>query len=222
MRLRGLAAALTTLCAVTACGAETPDYQSIWTDSPTVATPAPATGPSGPDSPEPFYEYLEGLGVTGEPIAVSELTDVAVTLPVPAGWTKVVDDPELRDVTLIRPKESTDHYPNAMVMAFKLWGGFDVAEAVKRANADALMSPKFTKLGESFDDFDGFPSAMIEGSYDAPDGRRIHTYNRVVIPVTPTFDRYLIQFTASTLANQAVAQSDAIEAAIRGFAVAVK
>ena len=63
---------------------------------------------------------------------------------------------------------------------------------------------------------------MIEGSYNAGDGRRIHTYNRVVIPVTPTFDRYLIQFTASTLANQAVAQSDAIEATIKGFAVAVK
>jgi Probable lipoprotein LpqN len=218
---------------MTACGAETPDYQSIWTDSPTIATPAPATTP---EQPVPFYEYLEGLGVTGEPIAVSELPDVTVTLPVPAGWKKVVEgqelrdqerrdqelrDPELRDVELIKPRESQDHYPNAMVMAFKLWGGFDVAEAIKRANADALMSPGFTKLAESFDDFGGFPSAMIEGSYDAPDGRRIHTYNRVVIPVTPEFDRYLIQFTASTLANQAVAQSDAIEAIIEGFAVAV-
>ncbi|CAN5491077.1 LpqN/LpqT family lipoprotein [soil metagenome] len=217
MRLRRLAAGLTVLCTVTACGAKTPDYQSIWTDSPTLSAPAPATTS---EEPVPFYEYLEGLGVTGEPVSADALKDVTVTLPVPAGWTKI-DDPELRDVELIRPTASPDHYPNAMVMAFKLWGGFDVAEAIKRANADALSSKGFTKLGESFDDFDGFPSAMIEGSYDAPDGRRIHTYNRVVIPVTPTFDRYLIQFTASTLANQAVAQSDAIEATIRDFAVAV-
>jgi hypothetical protein len=168
----------------------------------------------------PFYEYLEGLGVTGEPIAVDAIKDVTVTLPVPRDWAKV-DDPDLRDVELIRPRGSQEHYPNAMVMAFKLWGGFDVAEAITHANADAAMSTNFTKLGESFDDFDGFPSAMIEGSYDAPDGRRIHTYNRVIIPVTPGFDRYLIQFTASTLANQAVAQSDPIESTISGFAVAV-
>jgi hypothetical protein len=205
------------VCAVTACGAKTPDYQSIWTDSPTLSTPAPATSS---EQPVPFYEYLEGLGVTGQPIAVRDLTDVTITLPVPTGWAKV-DDPELRDVELLRPKAGQDHYPNAMVMAFKLWGNFDVAEAIKRANADAQLSKGFTKLGESFDDFDGFPSAMIEGSYDAPDGRRIHTYNRVVIPVTATFDRYLVQFTASTLANQAVAQSDAIEATIRDFAVTV-
>jgi Probable lipoprotein LpqN len=218
VRLRGLTTALALVCAVTACGAETPDYQSIWSNSPTISAPAPA---NTSEEPVPLYDYLEGVGVTGQPIALKDLTDVTVTMPVPAGWAKV-DDPELRDVELIRPKSSPDHYPNAMVMAFKLWGGFDVAEAIKRANADALMSKGFTKLGESFEDFDGFPSAMIEGSYDAPDGRRIHTYNRVVIPVTKTFDRYLIQFTASTLANQAVAQSDAIEATIRDFAVAVK
>lgn len=202
---------------VAGCGAETPDYQSIWTDTPTVATPAPETTT---ETPVPFYEYLEGVGVTGEPVAVDSVKDVTVTLPVPGGWEQV-DDPDLRDVELIRPRGSDEHYPNAMVMAFKLWGGFDVAEAIKRANADATMSKNFTKLGESFDDFDGFPSAMIEGSYDAPDGRRIHTYNRVVIPVTPTFDRYLIQFTASTLANEAVAQSDPIESAISGFGVTV-
>lgn len=189
----------------------------MWSNSPTVSTPAPA---ATSEKPVPLYEYLEGVGVTGEPMALKDLTEVTVTMPVPVGWAKV-DDPELRDVELIRPTGSQDQYPNVMVMAFKLWGGFDVAEAIKRANADAQLSKGFTKLGESFDDFDGFPSAMIEGSYDGPDGRRIHTYNRVVIPVTKTFDRYLIQFTASTRADQAVAQSDAIEATIRDFAVAV-
>ncbi|WP_307787171.1 LpqN/LpqT family lipoprotein [Mycolicibacterium mengxianglii] len=218
MTWRRLAAALVAVCAAAGCAAETPDYQSIWTDSPTAATPPPATTA---ETPVPFYDYLEGVGVTGEPVAVGALKDVTVTLPVPAGWAKV-NDPQLRDVELLRPKGSQDHYPNVMVMAFKLWGGFDVNAAITHANADAMMSPRFTKLGESFTDFKGFPSAMIEGSYDGPDGRRVHTYNRVVIPVTSTFDRYLIQFTASTLADQAVAQSDPIEASIRGFAVAVK
>ncbi|ANW66499.1 hypothetical protein BCA37_25630 [Mycobacterium sp. djl-10] len=215
--MRAGVAALAAALLVSACGAETPDYQSIWTDSPTVATPTPETST---EKPVPFYEYLETLGVTGEPLPLDALGDVTVTLPVPDGWA-VVDDPELRDVRLIRPTGAADHYPNAMVMAFKLWGNFDVGEAITRANADATMSKNFTKLGESFDDFDGFPSAMIEGSYDAPDGTRVHTYNRVVIPVTAGFDRYLIQFTASTLANQAVALSDPIEETIKGFGVTV-
>lgn len=215
--MRAGVAALAAALLVSACGAETPDYQSIWTDSPTVATPTPETST---EQPVPFYEYLETLGVTGEPRPLDGLDDVTVTLPVPAGWA-VVDDPELRDVRLIRPAGAADHYPNVMVMAFRLWGNFDVGEAITRANADATMAKNFTKLGESFDDFDGFPSAMIEGSYDAPDGTRVHTYNRVVIPVTAGFDRYLIQFTASTLANQAVAQSDPIEETIKGFGVTV-
>ena len=65
---------------------------------------------------------------------------------------------------------------------------------------------------------------MIEGSYDAADGRRLHTYNRVVIPVTPAprFQRYLVQFTVTTLADKAVEQSDDIQAVIKGFSVTVK
>jgi hypothetical protein len=55
-------------------------------------------------------------------------------------------------------------------------------------------------------------------------GTRLHTYNRVVIPVTPAprFQRYLVQFTVTTLADQAVPESGDVEAIIRGFAVSVK
>mgnify|MGYP000738750532 CR=1 FL=1 len=74
-------------------------------------------------------------------------------------------------------------YPTAMVVVLKLTGNFDVAEALKHASVDAEMNKSFTKLNSSNDTFNGFPSAMIEGSYDA-NGRRLHTYNRVVIPVT--------------------------------------
>ncbi len=144
-----------------------------------------------------------------------------MTLPKPPGWTKYAN-PNFSPGTTMIAKNNT--YPTAMVVVLKLTGNFDVAEALKHASVDAEMNKSFTKLNSSNDTFDGFPSAMIEGSYDGADGRRLHTYNRVVIPVTPApkFQRYLVQFTVTTLADQAAAQSDDIEAVIKGFTVTVK
>ena len=64
---------------------------------------------------------------------------------------------------------------------------------------------------------------MIEGSYDLND-TRVHSYNRVVIPVTPAprFQRYLVQLTVTTLADQAAAQAPDVGQIINGFTVTVK
>ena len=64
---------------------------------------------------------------------------------------------------------------------------------------------------------------MIQGSYDL-DNTRLHSWNRIVIPTgsAPAKQRYLVQLTISSLADQAVAQSTGIEAIIRGFVVAAK
>ncbi|WP_059017053.1 LpqN/LpqT family lipoprotein [Mycobacterium sp. M26] len=200
---------------LTACGADPPDYSSVWSSTPTTTTTT-----AGSDKPQPLSDYLYGLGVTGEQIPLDKLTDIAVTLPRPPGWTKY-DNPNFSPGTEIIAKNNT--YPTATVVVLKLTGNFDVAEALKHASVDAELSKNFTKLNSSSDDFDGFPSAMIEGSYDLED-RRLHSYNRVVIPVTPApkFQRYLVQFTVTTLANQAAAQADDVEAIIRGFSVTLK
>ena len=73
-----------------------------------------------------------------------------------------------------------DTYPTAMLMVFKLTRRLRRAEALKHANADAELSQELHQLNSSDDDFNGFPSSMIEGSYDL-NGKRLHTYNRVVI-----------------------------------------
>lgn len=45
-----------------------------------------------------------------------------------------------------------------------------------------------------------------------------------MIPVTPApaFQRYLVQLTVTTLADQAAAASDDVEAIIKGFSVTLK
>ena len=65
-----------------------------------------------------------------------------------------------------------------MLMVFQLTGGdFDVKRPSKHANADAELSQNFKQLNASTDDFQGFPSSMIEGTYDL-NGKRMHSYNR--------------------------------------------
>ena len=215
--MKARVAVLSLALVLTACGSDPPDYSSLWTSPSTTATTTTAAS----DKPQPIAEYLYGLGVTGEQVPLDKLTDITVTLPKPPGWTKYAN-PNFSPGTTMIAKNNT--YPTAMVVVLKLTGNFDVAEALKHASVDAEMNKSFTKLNSSNDTFDGFPSAMIEGSYDGADGRRLHTYNRVVIPVTPApkFQRYLVQFTVTTLADQAAAQSDDIEAVIKGFTVTVK
>jgi hypothetical protein len=64
---------------------------------------------------------------------------------------------------------------------------------------------------------------MIEGSYDL-NGRRMHSYNRVVIATgaAPANQRYLIQFTVTGYADKARDEAPDIEAVISGFNVAKK
>lgn len=214
MKVCEVIAVLGLVFAGTACESSPPDYASIWTSTPAAITD---TAEDKSDPPLTIAQYLHGVGVTGEQIPLDELTDIAVTIPQPPGWADY-SNPNFSPHTTIIAKNNT--YPTAMVMVFKLTGNFDVAEALKHASAEAEISENFTTLNTSHEDFHGFPSAMIEGSYDV-DKLRLHSYNRIVIPVTPAphFQRYLVQLTITTPADQAVAQSDDIEAIIAGFTV---
>jgi len=203
---------------VTGCGAHTADYSSIWNTASSSATSSAEAAPS--ERPVPIAEYLSGVGVTGEQVPLDKLTDLTVTLPRPDGWTKY-SNPNFSPGTTAIALNNT--YPTAMVMVFKLSGNFDVPAALQHADDDAELSKNFTRLNHSTDDFKGFPSSMVEGSYDLGQ-LRLHTYNRIVIPVTPApeFQRYLVQFTVTTLAEQAAEHAPAVQQVIDGFSVAVK
>jgi hypothetical protein len=210
----GAAAAAVAALAVSACAPKPPDFQSILTTTATSTTTTAA-------QPVPFAKYLEDMGVTGVPTAPNTLTDLNVSIPTPRGWAPY-SSPKLPPTTEVISKGSK--YPAAMLTVFTLRGAdFNAADAVKHANADAQLVPNFTQLDASTADFNGFPSSMIQGSYDQ-DNMRMHSYNRIVLPTgsPPGKQRYLVQLTITSLANEAVAQSSDIEAIIRGFVVAAK
>jgi hypothetical protein len=222
---RRYAAAVVALAAVvvTGCGAETPDYKSVWSTS--SATPTPTTT----DAPVPIAKFLEDSGVTGEPVAPQKLSDLTVTMPQPKGWTQY-NNPNAAPGTQVIAKG--DSYPTATLIVFKLTGDFDVNEAIKHGYADAELSQNFKRLNASTDNWHGFPSAMIEGSYDL-NGRRMHSYNRIVIATgapqkpavagqaAPPGQRYLVQFTVTGYAEKAAEEAPDIEALIAGFDVKV-
>lgn len=158
--------------------------------------------------------------MAGDQVAPDTLTDLTVSIPTPPGWEKV-EKPNITPTTKAIAKHGT--YPMAMLMVFKLRGDFDPADVVKHGNADAELAQNFKRLDESTADFHGFPSSMIQGSYDS-NGTRLHGFNRIVIATgsPPANQRYLVQLTVKSLAEQTVAESADIEAIIAGFTVAAK
>jgi Probable lipoprotein LpqN len=210
--VRGAAAVLLLIVLPVGCGPKNPDYQSIWTTS--------TTTPTKTETPIPFSEYLKDRGVSGEAVAPDKLTDLTVSIPTPPGWEKV-DKPNIAPTTETIAKGES--FPTAMLMVFKLNGDFDAADLVKHGNADATLADNFKLLDQSGANFHGFPSSMIEGSYDL-NGKRLHTYNRIVIATgsAPDSQRYLVQLAVTSLAEQAAPDAADIQAIIRGFAVTAK
>ena len=216
--MAGVAGAVIALVVV-GCGPSTPDYKSIWTTTTSTTTTAPNT-----DKPISLSTYFENIGITGAPVAPDKLTDLTVTVPEPPGWKPYFNvnlSPGTRTIA------KGDTYPTAMLLVFQLDGNFDVAEALKHANGDALLSANFKQLNASTDNFRGFPSSMIEGTYDL-NGQRMQSYNRIVFAEgTPARanlpgQRYLVQLTVTAFANEAQADGPDIEAIIKGFTVAKK
>ena len=201
---------------VAGCGAQSPDYTSLLTAT-TSAKPTTSTTAT----PVPIAQYLESAGVVGQTVAPDKLTDLTVAIPKPKGWQNY-SNPRFAPGTRVIAKGDT--YPTAMLMVFQLSGNdFDAKRAIEHGNADAQLSQNFKQLNASTKDFKGFPSSMIEGSYDL-NGRRMHSYNRVVIATgsPPANQRYLVQFTVTGYADKAQAEAPDIEALIAGFNVAKK
>ena len=214
-RLVAAAAMVAAAFLADACAPKPPDYQSILSTTSTAATTKPA------EKPVPLSQYLQSIGVTGEPVAPGSLPDLTVSIPTPPGWSPFTS-PNISPQTLIISQGGK--FPTARLVVFKLNGDFDPAQVIKHGNDDAQLFENFKQLDASGAPYNGFPSSMIQGSYDLEGGMRLHSWNRIVIATgsPPSHQRYLVQLTITGFANQAAAQSSDINAIIHGFVVAAK
>jgi hypothetical protein len=198
------------------CAPKAPDYQSVLSKTSTTTTTTPTA------KPVPLSQYLQNIGVTGQQVAPGSLPDLTVSIPTPAGWSAFNDPKKIAPETVMISQGGK--FPTARLVVFKLSGDFDPAQVIKHGNDDAQLFENFKQLDASTTPYNGFPSSMIQGSYDLDGTTRLHSWNRIVIPTgsSPAHQRYLVQLTITSVANQAAAQSTDIEAIIRGFVVAAK
>jgi Probable lipoprotein LpqN len=211
-----LAAMAVALAFVVACGPKSPDFRSILPTTSSVAVTTTTTTAK----PVPLSKYLESIGVAGQQAAPEELKDLTVTIPTPPDWSRATN-PKIAPQTVMLSKGGK--FPTARLVVFRLRGNFDAAEVIKHGNDDAQLFENFKQLNISMADYNGFPSSMIEGSYDI-ESTRLHSWNRIVIPTGsgPDKQRYLVQLTITSLADETVTQSNGIESIIHGFVVAAK
>ena len=164
-----------------------------------------------------FRDYLASINVTGLPVHLDQAPGLEVTVPVPAGWAQTNDPLFATGVEFVQPVGAEGNAPSVTLMAVELDGAFDPKDAIRHANSDALP-PTAADVTESFDDYDGFPSAATEGVSGAT-----QHYNRIVIADVPsTGKRYLAQLTVTTPKDQPIAATPALNTVVSGFKVAVK
>jgi Probable lipoprotein LpqN len=206
--LRRLATALSLLLLLTACDTKPTDYRAIW--SSTSATPTTT------QKPVSFTDYLQQQGVDGVGMTPQTLTDLTVSMPHPPGWAVVTDPAQPSAYEIIRKTAVAAYQPNATLLVFKLTGAnFDANEALKHA---------YDMPGGIQEPFNGMPSARIEATYFDATQRQLHRYNRIVIATArpPTNQRYMVQFSVSTLADPSQEQDPDVLTIIKGFTVAVR
>ncbi|HYO03578.1 MAG TPA: LpqN/LpqT family lipoprotein [Mycobacterium sp.] len=179
-------------------------------------TPAPPRTTPATGKPLAFKDYLASINVTGEPVHLDKAPGLAVTVPVPDGWAQTSDPLFSTGVEFVQPVGAAGSFPSATLMAIRLVGDFDPKDAIRHANSDAL-APTATNVSESFDDYDGFPSAATQGI----SGGDEHFSRIVLADVPSTSERYLVQLTATTPADQPIAQSSPVKDVVSGFKVAV-
>ena len=209
---------------VAGCSAANEDAASSSTNSSTVATtsdtpamtPAPPAPAAPADRPQGFRDYLASINVTGAPVHLDQAPGLTVTVPVPEGWAQTSDPLFSTGVEFIQPVGQSGNAPSVTLMAVELTGPFDPKDAIRHANADALP-PAATDVTESYDDYDGFPSAAAQGVTAST-----QHYNRIVLADVPsTGKRYLVQLTVTTPADQLIAANPPLKGVVAGFKVAV-
>ncbi|MGA5462543.1 LpqN/LpqT family lipoprotein [Mycobacterium sp. NPDC050041] len=181
---------------------------------PTVPAIAPATSGT-------LREFFAAKNVTLEPQVANGFTALNIVLPMPAGWSQV-PDPNVPDAfAVIADRNSGDLYtPNAQVVVYKLIGDFDPKEAVSHGLIDSQQLPGWRSIDASLAEFNGFPSAFIEGSYRSTE-QMLNTSRRHVLAASGQ-DHYLVSLTVTAGAgNQgAPTAAEATDAIVTGFKVA--
>ncbi len=193
------------------------------------ATPVPAGVPAAPAAVAPpsalvpatsgtLRDYFAAKKVQLEPQQAAGFNAFNITLPMPAGWSHV-PDPNVPDAfAVIADRRSGSLYtPNAQVVVYRLDGQFDPKEAITHGFVDSQALMAWQTTNASLDDFDGFPSSSIEGTYRDADMTLNTSRRHVIVPTDEA--AYLVSLTVTTGAGRAIGTAPATDGIINGFRV---
>jgi hypothetical protein len=187
---------------------------------PTATAPPPAAAPAlQPATSGSLTDYFKAKNVAMQPQTAPGFQALAITLPMPSGWSPV-PDPNVPDAFMvIANRDAGDGFytPNAALVVYKLVGDFDPKEAITHGFIDSQTLPAWQTTDSNLGDFCGFPSSLIEGTYRSG-SVTLNTSRRNVIASSGP-DRYLVSLAVSTSASQAVALAPATDPVVNGFRV---
>ncbi|MGW4243475.1 LpqN/LpqT family lipoprotein [Nocardia sp. NPDC004722] len=141
-------------------------------------------------------EYLAAAGVQAAPVDPEAPGAPKVTVGVPEGWQQVPAGmfPGSYGVWTQPPVDGWAD--NAVLLVATFTPAVDPRELLTHAFTDARQLPGWQDLDNDTEDFDGYPSAGITGTYTV-EHLTLWAYNRYII-VNTEAAQYLVQLTITT------------------------
>ncbi|WP_067677234.1 LpqN/LpqT family lipoprotein [Nocardia miyunensis] len=152
-------------------------------------------------------EFLAAVGAT--PVVVHpEYAGVPVVLlDIPGDWHEVVRDvlPNAFGAWALPAEEgsvaaASGWVENVVLMVWRLSLPVDPRAVMRCAYTDSRRLPDWVELGGDVEDYDGFPSAEISGTYTYAE-LSLWMSTRYLVASTPT-GQYLLQLTVTTFADE--------------------
>ncbi|EFV12779.1 LpqN/LpqT family lipoprotein [Segniliparus rugosus] len=187
------------------------------------SVPSAASTSRMPASDMTMDQYLQNHGVTVQAQTATDDSPLRIGLQQPPGWFAYdrLQVPNTYTVLTDRRAIDQNFVPNAVVVVHKLNGSFDPRSAILRGFVDTERYKDFKKTRSSLDDFDGFPSAVIEGSYSDDKDRALHVLNRYVL--AGSGDRaFAVLLTVTTTEDQAGKLADDLKTLDQGLKITLK
>ncbi|ORX14610.1 hypothetical protein AWC31_25850 [Mycolicibacterium wolinskyi] len=161
-----------------------------------------------------IFQFLEQQGIQITWQTEETLSGIHVSVAEPSGWVKAAPE-EAGDTggafQIFGKKDvpEGEYIPRAILMVGQLSGPVDPQQVVSYGFVDAERLPEWHRIRASLDDYSGFPSSFIEGTY-RNEGNEFHVYNRYIIAAGAGKD-FLVQWTVRATESQIDGIADDID-----------
>ena len=211
--------------------------------------PAPPAPKATPVADMDIAKYLADHGVTQQLQTAADDFPLNISVQLPSRWAASQTYPNVY-LFLANPRALDQQFqPNALIYVAKLTGNFDPKQAITRGATGLSQAKGFQKIRDSLDDFENFPSNLVEYTYvqdeeqrkefkkqldeqlrqsgrhsDLPEPTgdlKLRVLNRFVF-ATSGDDKFLIQLQATITDAQAPQLEDDIKAIDEGLKLSFK